>query len=129
MKYIAIDYGAKRVGTAASDESGMIAFPRRTLANDGRLLDALASLASSERADVLVVGDTRTHGGAENAVTKEAEIFMNALAERTGKKVIPAFEVFSSVEASRYAPKGVEHNDEAAAAIILQRFLDMHTSQ
>ena len=34
-------------------------------------------------------------------------------------------EAMSSIEASRYAEKGNEHDDAAAAAVILQRYLDM----
>ena len=36
-------------------------------------------------------------------------------------------EAWSSQEAARFAPQGQKHNDSAAAAIILQRFLDSHT--
>jgi putative Holliday junction resolvase len=125
MKYIGIDYGSKTVGIAISDDEGKIAFPRAEIPNDEKLLSFVARMASEEKTEQVIVGDTRSHGGAENPVTKEAERFAGELARETGLPVSRAFEAWSSVEASRYAPKGQEHNDAAAAAIILQRFLDM----
>lgn len=129
MKYLGIDYGSKRIGVAVSNIEGTIAFPRSTFPNDRTLMPALVELAKSERVERIVVGDTRSHGGGENPITAEAETFIEALASRTGLQVSPAFEVFSSIEASRYAPETKPHDDSAAAAVILQRFLDMHASR
>ena len=128
-KYLAIDYGAKRVGTAVSDADGTIAFPRATLPNDQKLLSALVKIVADEKVEHIVVGDTRTVSGAENPVTKEAENFAGVLARETGVPVSPALEAWSSVEASRYAPEGKTHDDASAAAIILQRFLDMRSNE
>lgn len=127
MKYLAIDYGAKRVGVAVSNNEGTIAFPRRTFPNDDKLIPTLKKLVADERAEHIIVGDTRAVSGAENQVTKEAEAFSDVLARETGISVSRVFEAWSSIEASRYAPDGKTHDDAAAAAIILQRFLDMHT--
>jgi len=125
VKYLGIDYGAKRVGVAVSDVGGSIAFPRATLPNDAKLLGALAQVIRDEKIERVIVGDTRSHGGGENPITQDAERFMDDVARETGVPVSRAFEVFSSIEASRFAPKGKEHDDAAAAAVILQRFLDM----
>ena len=125
MKYLGIDYGGKRVGTAVSDAAGGIAFPRTTMPNDEKLLSALVKVITDEKIESIVVGDTRSHGGAANAVTGGAEKFVEQLARETGLLVSRAFEAWSSIEASRYAPEHTQHDDSAAAAIILQRFLDM----
>ncbi|MDR3570779.1 MAG: Holliday junction resolvase RuvX [Candidatus Pacebacteria bacterium] len=132
MKYLGIDFGSKRIGIAVSNAEGSIAFPRSTLLNDDKLFAGLGKLIESEKIERIVVGDTRSHGGGENPVTAQAEKFMERLAQETGKPVAPAFEVFSSIEASRYAPYtpgARQHDDSAAAAVILQRFLDMHGSR
>jgi len=120
-----IDYGSKSVGIAISDEGGGIAFPRAEVRNDEQLVPFLVRMIEQEKVTRIVVGDTRTVSGAGNSVTAEAEVFMKAIAQSSAVPVEPAFEAWSSVEASRYAPKGEEHNNAAAAAIILQRFLDM----
>ncbi|MBI4088323.1 pre-16S rRNA-processing nuclease YqgF [Candidatus Kaiserbacteria bacterium] len=125
MKYLAVDYGGKRVGVAISDATGSIAFPHGELPNDKELLPALARLIASEGIGLVVVGDTRAPGGMPNPVTEEAEAFIESLARASGKEVLRASEMWTSIEASRYAPKGHEHDNAAAAAVILQRFLDM----
>lgn len=129
MKYLAIDYGSKRVGTAVSDAGGSIAFPRTVLPNDEQLFSALKRLIEDEKVETVVVGDTRSHSGGENPVTVAAETFVKKLETEIQLPIERVWEIWSSIEASRYAEKGNEHNDAAAAAIILQRFLDMKTSK
>jgi len=125
-KYIGIDYGGKRVGTALSDEGGTIAFPRGEILNDEKLLGELVRMIEEEKVGHIIVGDTRAPGGNPNAVTAQADAFMKELARVSGKEVTPASEVWSSVEVSRYAPENHPHDNAAAAAFILQRYLDMH---
>jgi len=124
MKFLGVDYGAKRVGLAQSDATGSIAFPLETVPNDANLLAHVQKLMEERRIHAVVVGDARAFGGGENPVTKDVEAFAQSLKE-AGITVEMAWEAGSSIEASRYAEKGDEHKDEAAAAIILQRFLDM----
>ena len=125
MKHLCIDYGAKRVGIAVSDEGGTIAFPREIVANDSSLLGHLKLLVARESIGLIVVGDTLSHGGAHNAVSDAAAAFSDDLTKKTGIPVTRSWEAWSSMEAGRHAPKGHEHDDAAAAAFILQRFLDM----
>lgn len=124
MRYLGIDYGAKRIGLSVSDEGGAFAFPRETIPHDTTSIDRISDLVRKERIGQIVMGDTRTLSGAENPVTKEAENFRAQLEIHAGVPVLAVWETWSSIEASRFAPKGKEHDDAAAAAIILQRFLD-----
>lgn len=55
-------------------------------------------------------------------MTQEAERFIEVL-RQGGVVVKTAWEAWSSIEASRYDPKG-QGSDSGAAAIILQRYLD-----
>lgn len=125
MKYLGIDYGAKRIGIAVSDDTGAIAFPRATMPNDVRLLESLTRLIAEEKVASIIVGDTRSFSHRENLVTKDAEGFVARLKKKTSLPVVTAFEAGSSIEASRYAPDDSVHSDGAAAAIILQRYIDM----
>lgn len=124
MKYLGIDYGAKQVGLAVSDNGGMIAFPRAVVDNDNTLLPFLMSLIEKEHIGAIVVGDTRALSGEANPITKEAQAFTEELKKMVPIPVETIWEMWSSIEASRFAPKGHEHDDDAAAAIILQRYLD-----
>jgi putative Holliday junction resolvase len=129
MKYLGIDYGGKRVGVAISDAVGMIAFPRTTIVNNGSLISELMAIIESEHVESIVMGDTKTHGGAANPISVEADAFADMLADETGLSVDRSWELWSSMEVSKLATKGHEHDDAAAAAFILQRYLDMKGSE
>lgn len=124
MRYLGIDYGTKRIGLAVSSEA--IAFPRGVIANDDNLFATLQGVIEKERIGAIVVGDTRSYGGRENPITKDVEAFIKRLRAASTLPVDPVSETGSSIEASRYAEAGSEKDDSAAAAIILQRFLDSH---
>jgi len=124
MRYLGLDYGEKRIGIAISDISGAFAFPRETIPNDAKAILALVAFAKKEGAGAFVVGDTLSLGGEKNKITPQADAFVAALAQASGLSVTPVREAWSSQEAARFAPAGKRHDDAAAAAIILQRFLD-----
>jgi len=124
MRYLGIDYGARRLGLALSDEAGGFAFPRETIPNDTTSIDRIAEIVRKEHVGTIVLGDTRAANGTGNAVTAEADSFAKTLEAHAKVPVERVWEAWSSVEASRFAPKGKEHDDSAAAAIILQRYLD-----
>ncbi|TSC87034.1 MAG: Holliday junction resolvase-like protein [Parcubacteria group bacterium Gr01-1014_8] len=126
MRYLGIDYGTKGVGLAISDESAQFAFPFAVFPNDQKLLENILDVIHDMNIAQIIVGDTRAEGGASNRITEEAEQFMSDLAGAINLQVHRVREAWSSVEASRFAPKGKERDDAAAAAIILQRFLDVH---
>ncbi len=128
-KYLGIDFGSKRVGVSISDAAGTIAFPRATLPNNDQLFSELAELVKNEKVGTIVVGDTRSHSGKDNPVTAEAEAFVIALQVAVPVPIERVWEMWSSIEASRYAPEGKGHDDASAAAIILQRFLDTRTTK
>ena len=122
MRYLGIDYGTKRIGIAVSSEN--IAFPRGVAENHADLFLIIVDIIEKEKITNIVVGDTRSFGGYDNSVTKELEAFVERLKEETNLPVVAAWEAGSSVEASRHAPDDKPHDDGAAAAIILQRYLD-----
>ena len=124
-KYLGIDYGAKRIGIAVSNDEGTIAFPRETVENNARMFQKLAQIIVREKIQSIIVGDTRSYSNLKNLVTKDAEVFAERLKKEINLPVNLAWEAGSSIEASRYAPEDSAHSDEAAAAIILQRYIDM----
>lgn len=124
MRYLGIDYGTKRLGLAISDEASGFSFPHAIIPNDAKLLKALASIIETESIGAIVVGDTLSLEGGANRVTEEAQKFVDDLTAFVDVPVHRAREGNSSAEAMRYAPARKRHDDSAAAAIILQRFLD-----
>lgn len=127
MKYIGIDYGAKRIGIAISDKDGRIAFPHKTIDNRRDVASRIARMAEEEHVTGIVLGDTRAISGAANPITKEAEAFAQRLSAHTDIPVKKVWEAWSSIEANRYTKQDAK-DDSSAAAIILQRFLDMRGS-
>ena len=136
MRYLGIDYGSKRIGTAVSNDEGTIAFPRASIANDEHVLARISDMVKENKIDRLVMGDTRAFSGLENPVTSEADSFAHSLQEYLGIEVKKTWEAWSSREAGRFAPARARRaggpkdkkSDSATAAIILQRFLDMRKS-
>lgn len=124
MRYLGIDYGTKNLGIALSDTGGSFAFPKDTISNNERVFDLLRRIVALEEVVEVIVGDTRSISGVANQVTAQADSFVEELEKSVGVPVKRVREAWSSHEAARFAPPGKKHDDSAAAAIILQRFLD-----
>ena len=104
-----------------------IAFPRGVVANDTNLFSVLSDIIAKEKVERVIVGDTRSYSGLENPITKEAENFVVRLKAASGLAVHFVREAGSSVEASRHA-SSKQKDDAAAAALILQRYLDAESA-
>ena len=122
-----IDYGTKRVGVAVSDESGSIAFPRTTYANDSTLIPMLVTLIRNERAAVVIIGESKDKDGKDNPVMAAARHLGSDLEQAVAVAVHYEPEFYTSVEARRLPAQagGVPSNavDAQAAAIILNSYI------
>jgi len=135
-RIIGIDYGTKRVGVAVSDDGQGFGFPKTVLPNDNLLMERLSAMAADEGVELFVVGESDNPLGGNNTVMRRIVLFAKALELRTEKRVVFVKESFSSAEARRAlldkAKKRNERNDTpidaAAAAIILQKYLDTQVS-
>jgi putative Holliday junction resolvase len=137
---VALDVGERRIGVAVSDPTGTLARPLTVLQTKGLdgdalqvSLDELARLAGEDPLDAVVVGLPRRLDGSPNEMTPRVERFAARLRDRAGLAVILQDERLTSVEAeSRLAAREknwrVRHDrlDAAAAAVILQDYLDSH---
>ncbi|MDO8593642.1 MAG: Holliday junction resolvase RuvX [bacterium] len=132
MRYLGIDYGTKRVGLALSDEAGVMGFPHAIHANSPRLVDELCALIAKENIGAVVIGESRTLAGGENAIAKDARALGSLITEHTGTPVFYESEVFTSAEArrapakemkSRVPPRRDARVDASAAALILTSYL------
>jgi len=139
MKYLGIDFGSKRVGTAVSDENGEMAFPYSVLQNtgNGKLLEEIQKIIEKEKIEAVVIGESKNFAGEPNEIMKGIEKFKKELETKTGFEVFLEPEFLTSAQAEhiqrrrpgsasrpwRREPKNEMH-DASAAAIILQSFLD-----
>lgn len=141
MRVAGLDVGERRIGIAISDPTGMLARPVETLRVGGlgvacmdELVDVLSQLAQEDDGLALVVvGLPRHLDGSPNAMTAKVEVFAQLLQRRLGLPVSLQDERLSSREAeSRLALREKDWRarkvrlDAAAAAVILQDYLDEH---
>lgn len=131
MRYLGIDYGSKRVGLALSDEAGTMGFPHAIVENTPRLADEICALIARENVGAVVIGESRTLPGGENAVARRARALGSLITAHAGTPVFYESEVFTSAEARRApakeaksrAPRARAAVDASAAALILTSFL------
>ena len=132
MKYLALDYGLKRVGVAVSDPEGRMAFPRCTLARDTRdgFFSELLALLERERPDAVVLGLPLHVDGTECLTTLQVRNFAASLKRRMALPLYWIDEALTSRQAesdlreaglSARAIKQVV--DQQAAVRILETFL------
>lgn len=142
MRIVGLDVGERRIGVAVSDPTGLLARPLEVvtisgLERDGVVLaaKAVARLASEDDGvGGVVVGLPRRLDGTANDMTSRVERFAAGLRERVGVPVSLQDERLSSHEAdARLAARNRDWRsrkarlDAAAAAVILQDYLDART--
>ena len=136
MRVMGIDLGTRRIGLAISDEGGRLATPAGTVERSGdrasdhaRLAAAAAELGAAE----VVVGLPLSLSGGLGPAARSALEEVEELRTVLGVPVHTQDERFTTVTAARAlretgrgrrrrAPKGAV--DEAAAAVLLQTWLD-----
>lgn len=128
MKFLGIDYGAKRVGIALSDSEGGMAFPHAVLPNDKKLISAIRELIEKEHIDEIVLGESLDYKMKPNVIMEKIVPFKKELEDVAGLPVHFEREFMTSAAAEHLQGKG-EMIDASAAAIILQSYLDRKKSQ
>jgi putative Holliday junction resolvase len=138
MRTLAIDFGARRVGLALSDEGGRFATPHDVLeiATPQQALDRIASLIDAEGIARLVVGLPLNMDGTIGAQARSTVLWANQLAAQSNRPVLFVDERLSSFDAEQQIvarKRGGERItrkrkkaqlDALAAASFLQAFLD-----
>ncbi len=133
MRLLALDVGERRIGLASGVAEVGTALPAGVLLRTRLALDIQAVLdaARQRQSDAIVVGIPYLDGGEESTQTKQVRGFVRALRRETDLAIHVVDEAFTSVEAEgllRDAGLQPSRNrgavDEAAAVLILRRFLD-----
>lgn len=128
-----MDLGERRIGLAVSNHEGTLVLPAGHLLRDRLQTDIQRVLEAAAERDVqgIVVGIPYSLDGSEGTQAKRARRFINSLRTQTMLPVYTVDERFSSFEAEgmmREAGRQSSHErgaiDAAAAALILQRYLD-----
>lgn len=122
MRILGIDYGAKRVGIAVSDESCKFALPVSVLQNSAVLVAEIVEIAKENEVKEIVMGESRNFKQEANTILEDS-IHLKKKLEKEGFIVHFEPEFMTSVQAERFQGKNIMH-DASAAAIILQSYLD-----
>lgn len=129
MRYLGVDHGKKRIGTAVADGEIGVATPRGVIlrASDTQAIEEMKHLIRAERIEKIVVGLPLGLNGKETEMSRSAEEFGRRLAAETGMPVEFENEILTTRMAG-YDGVGKETIDASAAAIILQSYLDKNHS-
>ncbi len=134
-KYLAIDYGSKRIGIAVSDPSKIISFPRGYILNDSNTLKNILSIINDDVVSKIIIGLPSEKYDFDIDVK---DFFSKLKSFLVSKNIMISIELYDE----RFTSKIAEHNmresvtkkknrkikgniDSLAAQVLLQNFLDM----
>ncbi|MDO9073932.1 MAG: Holliday junction resolvase RuvX [Rubrivivax sp.] len=122
LSFLSFDFGTRRTGVATGNTLLCRAQPLKTLATEGDArFAAIAALIAEWQPDALVVGVPFHPDGAEHENTVRARRFARQL---HGRFRLPVHEVDERYTTTEALSCGAADADAAAAAIILDQFLN-----
>ncbi len=135
MRVMAIDYGAKAIGVAISDELQLTVRPLTTIRREKRkyaqVIEQIGALITEHEIGTLVVGLPLNMDGTRGPAVERVESFIEDLRQRLSVPIVTIDERLTSYEADRMMREiGMNErerrarSDEYAATIILQDYLD-----
>ena len=132
-RYLAIDYGKKRVGLALSDPLKIFSYPFETLTNDSNLFNKLHEIVKSKSIEKIILGYPLKESGEETILSKEIHNFKENLQKQLNINIILWDERYTSSQAKDKIIESVTKKkkrkdkgliDRNAAAIILSEYLN-----
>jgi putative Holliday junction resolvase len=135
MRYLGIDYGAKNIGLAISDEDGRIAFPLKNIKNNLETIDNIHNICGENNIEGIILGESLDKDGNKNKIMGSIEAFKKNIESDLDIPVYFEKEFMTSLFSSQGLNKDIfiakkikkekiEKDDSKAASLILQRFLD-----
>ena len=132
MKYLAVDYGQKRVGLALGDEITNFAYPNGLILRKTKefFWREFIKILNQERPDAIILGLPLHQDGSECLATRQCLNFAAALKRRNGLPIFLINELLTSFEAEQdlnqvgLSPAKMKMAlDQQAAVKIMQTFL------
>ena len=137
MRMLALDVGNRRIGLAACDSGESVAVPVATIehTSHARDIEAILAAAAERQVDRIVVGMPLSLSGDMGPQARKVARFVQKLAAETDTPVEAVDERYSTAEALRLMaeagagrPRERGRVDAAAAAVILQSYIDSRRS-
>jgi putative Holliday junction resolvase len=135
MRILAVDHGEKRIGLALSDSTGTIASPLKVVEHVSRMIDAaqVAEIANQNEVKLIIIGQSYDENGEPNPAGRRAGRFADELKNQTNISIEMWDESFSTqiaraarIEMGVSRKKRSGHQDQFAAVVILQSYLESH---
>ncbi|UCC77233.1 MAG: Holliday junction resolvase RuvX [Anaerolineales bacterium] len=131
MRILALDVGEQRTGVALSDPLGVLASPLTVLTGPTReaQLEAIEQLTRKHQVEKVIVGYPRSLSGAIGPQAQRVDQYVEQLRAHLQVPVVLWDERLSTAQAERLiheTGRSVQREriDAAAAAVILQSYLD-----
>ena len=133
MRILSVDHGEKRIGLAISDATQTIASPLKVIQHVSRLIDAaqVAEIALQNEVRLIIIGQSYDEEGKPNMAGRRAGRFADELKNQTDTSIEMVDESFSTqdarsarIELGGSRKKRAGHQDEYAAVVILQNYLE-----
>ncbi len=133
MRILAIDHGTKRVGIAVSDATGSIAQPLEFIPAEpfAPFLARLKEILREKEVEQILIGMPRNMDGSYGPAALKVQEFVAVLKETIAIPIKTWDERLTSAQANRMLiqaemrrDKRKQRVDAAAAAILLQSYLD-----
>ncbi len=134
-RILGVDLGARRIGLAVSDPSGIIASPLGTIERSGdshRDRVAIVAAANESEASIVVVGLPREMSGRMGPAARAAKAEVEALSalapalqfELIDERMTTVIATRSLIDAGVRRKARKQNVDKVAAAVILQSYLE-----
>ena len=132
MRYLAIDYGLKRIGLAVCDPSEIISSPLTVIKNSDKLIDEIVKIIDSESVEAVVIGLPLNMDGSVGPQAEITQKFAQQLEKAVEIAIHFQDERLSTFEAEQKLnaadiKKTRAPIDAIAAAQILEDFLQQET--
>lgn len=131
-RYLAIDYGSKRIGLALTDPLKIASFPFEVILNDDKFFIKLAEIIKEKNVSRLVLGYPIKMDGTKGPAVEKVDLFYNMLKEHFGDlPIILQDERLTTAEAEKRLIEADYKRsqrraviDRNAAALILEKYLN-----
>lgn len=133
-RFLAIDYGTKRVGIAVTDPLNIFAYPLLTLENDSHLIEKIGQILDEYHVIKIIIGNPLKEDGSDSVSSEKVYEFKELIKKSFPQEIIFIDERYSSEIAKQRILESVPSKkkrkdksllDKNAAAIILEDYLRM----
>jgi len=136
MRYLAIDYGNKRIGLAVCDQGENIASPLKVIYGKKQAIAEIPAIIKEQQVEEVVLGLPLNMDDTEGGLVKQVRDFAEQLQQHIDIPINFHDERLSSFDAESKLGAGVftrkkkkKRLDAVAAASILQSFIDSKRQQ